>query len=393
MIPMTQYLLVGAILLLLSILASKASSRIGIPSLVLFIVIGMLAGSDGIGGIQFNNLAIVQSVGVIALIFILFSAGLDTQAVLARPVLSQGLGLATFGVMITAFLVALFAYFIIPLPFIHSLLLGAIVSSTDASAVFSILRSQKVTMNRQLKTLIEFESGSNDPMAIFLTLACIKFILTRNLSAFDMVLMFVSQLVVGLFVGFAMGRLIPFIFNKLKLEYSGLYPVLNVALLLLTYGIASSLDGSGFLAIYLTGLMMAKAEFTHKTNLYRFHDGFVWLMQIVMFLILGLQIFPSHLPSIITMGILVSAFLMIIARPVAVFSILSLSSLSFREKSMVAWTGLRGAVPIILATFPLVAQIPHANTIFNIVFFIVLTSVLIQGTLLTKVASWLKVNQ
>ena len=208
-----------------------------------------------------------------------------------------------------------------------------------------------------------------------------------------MVLMFVSQLVVGLFVGFAMGRLIPFIFNKLKLEYSGLYPVLNVALLLLTYGIASSLDGSGFLAIYLTGLMMAKAEFTHKTNLYRFHDGFVWLMQIVMFLILGLQIFPSHLPSIITMGILVSAFLMIIARPVAVFSILSLSSLSFREKSMVAWTGLRGAVPIILATFPLVAQIPHANTIFNIVFFIVLTSVLIQGTLLTKVASWLKVNQ
>jgi potassium/hydrogen antiporter len=392
MIPMTSLFLVVAILLLLSVLASKASSRIGIPSLVLFIMIGMLAGSDGIGGIKFNNPAIVQTLGVIALIFILFSAGFDTHSAFARPVLWQGLGLATFGVIITAFLIAIFAYYVIPMPFIHSLLLGAIVSSTDASAVFSILRSKQVTMNSHLKILTEFESGSNDPMSIFLTLACIKFILTQNISVFDLLLMFFSQLIVGLLVGFSMGKLIPYIFNKLKLEYGGLYPVLNVALLLLTYGVSSSLDGSGFLAIYLTGLMMAKAEFHQKNNLYRFHDGFVWLMQIIMFLILGLQILPSQLPSVLSIGILVAAFLIIIARPVAVFSVLSFSALSFREKTMVAWTGLRGAVPIILATFPLIAQIPQANIIFNIVFFIVLTSVLIQGTLLTRVARFLKVN-
>ncbi len=393
MIPMNQYFLVVAILLLLSVLASKVSSRMGIPSLVVFIVIGMLAGTEGVGGIQFDSPVIVQSLGVIALIFILFSAGFDTHSAFARPVLWQGLGLATFGVIITAFLVAIFAYYIIPMPFIHSLLLGAIVSSTDASAVFSVLRSKQVAMNPHLKTLIEFESGSNDPMSIFLTLACIELILTQNLSGFDLLLMFFLQLVVGLLVGFSMGKFIPYIFNKLKLEYSGLYPVLNVALLLLTYGISSSLDGSGFLAIYLTGLMMAKANFNHKTNLYRFHDGFAWLMQIIMFLILGLQIFPSQLPSVFLVGILVAAFLMIIARPVAVYSVLSLSVLSFREKTMVAWTGLRGAVPIILATFPLIAQIPQANIIFNIVFFIVLTSVLIQGTLLTRVARLLKVNQ
>ncbi len=393
MIPMTQYFLVGAILLLLSILASKASSRIGIPSLVLFIMIGILAGAEGIGGIQFNNPLLVQFLGVLALIFILFSAGFDTKAVLARPVLWQGIGLATFGVIITALLVAAFAYYVVPLPIAHSLLLGAIVSATDASAVFLILRSQNVSMNRHLKNLLEFESGSNDPMAIFLTLVCLKFLQTQNLSIFDMIFMFVSQLVVGLLVGFSMGKLIPFIFNKLKLEYRGLYPVLNIALLLLAYGIASSLNGSGFLAIYLTGLIMAKAEFNHKTNLYSFHDSLVWFMQIIVFLILGLQIIPSQLPAIFTIGILISAFLIVIARPAAVFSVLSLSTLTLKEKTMVSWTGLRGAVPIILATFPLIAKIPQAHIIFNIVFFIVLTSVLIQGTLLTKIATWLKVNQ
>lgn len=387
-----EYFLIGAILLLLSIIASKASSRIGIPSLLLFILIGVLAGSGGFDFVEFNNPVAMQYLCIVALIFILFSAGFDIQATISRPILWQGIGLSTFGVLITAFLVAVFAYFVVPLSFTHSMLLGAIVSSTDAAAVFTIMRSPKVLINKRLKFLLEFEAGSNDPMAIFLSLICVNYILTETLSGLDLALIFIAQLAVGLFVGYAAGKFIPFLFNKINLEFAGLYPVLNVGLILLTYGLATSLKGNGFLAVYIAGLLMGNAKFKQKEDLYKFHDGFVWLMQITMFLILGLQIFPSQIPSIFFVGICLSTFIIIIARPAAVFSILAFSPLSIREKSFVAWTGLRGAVPIILASFPVIFGVSHADVIFNIVFFVVISSVLIQGTLLPFVAKWLKVN-
>jgi potassium/hydrogen antiporter len=266
------------------------------------------------------------------------------------------------------------------------LLLGAIISSTDAAAVYSILKSRQIAINRRIKFLLEFEAGSNDPMAIFLTFICINYILSHTMSGFDLAFVFLSQLLVGLFVGYATGRFIPYLFDKINLEYPGLYPVLNVGLILLAYGVATALNGNGFLAVYITGLMMSRSEFQQKQNLYKFHDGFVWLMQIVMFLILGLQIFPSQLPAIFKAGILVSIFLIFVGRPLAVFTILSFSKLSLKEKAFVSWTGLRGAVPIILATFPVIAGVPGAEIIFDIVFFVVISSVLIQGTLLPAVA-------
>jgi len=388
-----EYFLIGAILLILSIIVSKALSRIGIPSLLIFILIGMLTGSEGLGILDFYNPVIMQFVCVIALIFVLFSAGFDVQATIANSILWPGIGLSIFGVLITALLVAVFAYFVVSLPFIHCLLLGSIISSTDASAVFSILRSSKIMMNRQLKILLEFESGSNDPMAIFLTIVCINFLSSKDFSGIELVFVFLSQLVIGLLIGYGAGKLIPSLLNKINLEYNGLYPVLNVSLILLAYALATSLNGNGFLAAYTAGLMMGKSNFKHKINLYRFHDSFVWLLQITMFLILGLQVFPTKLPDVFVMGIFVSAFIIVIARPVAVFSILSFSNLNLKEKFLVAWTGLRGAVPITLATFPIIAGISHAETIFGIVFFVVITSILIQGTLLSPIAKWLKVNK
>lgn len=392
MTSIEHILVVASVLLLLSVLASKASAKLGIPALLLFLVLGMLAGSDGPGGIYFDNAHLAQSLGVVALALILFSGGLDTEWSSVRPVLWQALSLSTVGVLITTLLVGLFARMVLGFSLLEGVLLGAIVSSTDAAAVFSVLRARSVGLKGNVRALLELESGSNDPMAVFLTTGLIGIMTHTTHSALSLVPMFIQQMALGAAFGYAIGKLIVLMINRLRLEYEGLYPVLTLSLILLTYGATASLGGSGFLAVYVAGLVMGKTNFIHKRSVTRFHDGLAWLMQIAMFLALGLLVFPSRLLPIVGLGLLVSLFLMVVARPISVFISLAFSKMKLNEKTIISWVGLRGAVPIVLATFPLLAGLPKADMVFNLVFFIVLTSILLQGTSLPIVARWLKLD-
>jgi cell volume regulation protein A len=275
---------------------------------------------------------------------------------------------------------------------LEGLLIGSIVSSTDAAAVFAVLRSRNVSLRGQLKPLLELESGSNDPMAVFLTLGLIGLLTGSTASVLDLFPQFVLQMTLGAALGYGIGTAMAWLVNRLHLEYDGLYPVLTLSLVLFAYSATASVGGNGFLAVYVAGIIMGNSEFSHKRSLMQFHDGLAWLMQIVMFLTLGLQVFPSQLVPVASAGLLLSLFLMLCARPIAVFATLSFARIGLREKLLVAWVGLRGAVPIILATFPLVAGVQQASMIFNVVFFIVLSSVLLQGTSIPLVARWLKVD-
>lgn len=393
MLTPSLILLAVGFLVLMSILASRASERLGVPALIVFLCIGMLAGTDGPGGIEFDNASAANFIGTLALAFILFSGGLSTNWRIMRPVAVPAIILSTFGVVLTAVLVGLFAWYILGFTILTSMLLGSIISSTDAAAVFSILRSRGVSLKGELRPLLELESGSNDPMAVFLTLGLTQVLTLPDFSWPDLIPLFLLNMSCGLLVGFAVGKIAVFLFNRIRLEYDGLYPVLSMSLVLLTFGAAEVLKGNGFLAVYLCGMMLNGSDFAFKRYVEKFHDGLAWLMQIFMFLALGLLVNPSRLPSIASQGMLVSLFLMLIARPIAVSIGLLGSSFSWRERTLAAWTGLRGAVPIVLATFPLLAGFEDSSTLFNIVFFIVLTSVLIQGTFLMPVARLLKVDE
>jgi cell volume regulation protein A len=389
----TDILLLSASgLLVLSVLASKISGRFGVPALLLFLAIGMLAGSDGPGGIAFDNPWIAKSLGVLALAYILFSGGLDTQWTSLRRVLWQGLSLSTLGVLLTAALVGAFAMRVLNFSLTEGLLLGAVVSSTDAAAVFSILKARNVSLQRRLQPLLEFESASNDPMAVFLTLAVIRLIAEPSTPVWVLVPWFVWQMALGALLGWALGKLLIFTLNRIRLEYEGLYPVLTLAFVPLIYAVTAVLGGSGFLAVYAAGLVLSQKDFLYKKTLSRFHDGIAWLMQIVMFLALGLLVFPSKLLQVAAPALATALFLMLIARPASVFASLLLSKLGLRDKFMLSWVGLRGAAPIILSTFVLLAGVPRAELIFNIVFFVVLTSVLFQGTSLPLAAKLLRVD-
>lgn len=388
-----DYQLLGlAVILLLSVLASKVSDRFGVPALVLFLALGMLVGSDGPGGIYFDDAVLAQFLGAAALALILFSGGLDTNWRDVRPVLRYGLALATLGVLLTALAFGVFAHYVLGLSLLEGLLLGSIVSSTDAAAVFSVLRSRNVSLKGQLKPLLELESGSNDPMAALLTVGFVQMLSQPDLSPVSLVLLFGLQMPLGALAGYVMGKGIVFLVNRLKLGYEGLYPALTLALVLVTYSLTNLIGGNGFLAVYLAGILVGNREFLHKRSLLRFHDGMAWLMQIAMFLTLGLLVFPSRLVPVIGQGLLAAAWLLFVARPLSVFLCLWPTALRRNEKIFIAWVGLRGAVPIVLATFPLLAKTPHAELMFNMVFFVVLTSVLVQGTSLPFVARWLHLD-
>ena len=392
MIALEYVLLVASVLLLIGILASKLSSALGVPALLLFLIMGMLAGSEGLGGIPFDDPVRAQWMGIIALAFILFAGGLETDWKSVSGIAWQGTSLATVGVFITALLVGWFATFALGFSWLEGLLLGSIVSSTDAAAVFAILRSQRTGLRGRTRPLLELESGSNDPMAVFLTIGIIRLMTAATVSFFDLFVMFVLQMLVGAVLGYAVGRFAIFLLNALKLETEGLYPAVTIAVVLLAYGVTSVLHGNGFLAVYLAGIVMGNGDFIQKRSLIRFHDGLAWLMQISMFLALGLLVFPSRLWPVAGVAMTVALFLMFVARPVAVFIALLFAKIRFRQKLLVSWVGLRGAVPIILATFPAVSDIPNSNMYFNLVFFIVLTSVLFQGTSIPLVARWLGLN-
>ena len=385
-------LLVGSLLLFISIIAGKTSYKFGVPTLVLFLGIGMLAGEDGIGGISFDDPQIAQLVGIISLNFILFSGGLDTDWKAVKPIMKEGFALSTLGVLLTAVGLGTFVYYITDFTIYESLLLGSIVSSTDAAAVFSILRSKNLALRTNLRPTLEMESGSNDPMAYVLTIAFLGLVINQDKGLVSMIPLFFQQMIIGTIAGFGFGKLSKIIINKINLDFEGLYPVLVIALMFITFSVTDFVGGNGFLAIYICAVFLGNQYLIHKKTILKMYDGLAWLMQIVLFLTLGLLVFPSQIVPVIGIGLLISLFLIFVARPAAVFISLIPFKMKLRRRFYISWVGLRGAVPIVFATYPLLAGIDKANMIFNIVFFISLTSILIQGTTLSVVAKWLRVS-
>lgn len=378
--PLETALLATGALLIVSAILSKASGRLGVPALLIFLGVGMFAGSDGPLGIYFNDPVLAQTIGVIALVFILFSGGLDTPWREVRPVVGPAVGLATVGVALTCGMVGLFATLMLNFSWLEGLLLGAVVSSTDAAAVFAVLRARGLRLPTRLRATVELESGSNDPMAVFITVALVGLLAAGAPPVWGrLAIDFVLQMAVGTLVGFGSGRLGAWSLNRLRLEYGGLYFVFTLALPLVTYALATLFSGNGFLAVYAAGLAMGNTRFIHRRTLLRFHDGVAWLMQISMFLTLGLLVFPSQLPDVALEGIGVALFLTLVARPFAVFATTIPVRMPWRQKLLLSWMGLRGAVPIVLATFPLVAGLEIAPRLFNLVFFAVVVSVALQA--------------
>lgn len=385
-------MLIAGALIALSVVASKLSDRIGVPALLVFLGIGMIAGSDALGLVYFDDSHLANTVGTVALAYILFSGGFDTRWTAVRPVVGRGVLLATVGVVLTAVILATVAWLALGFSFKGSLLLAAIVSSTDAAAVFSVLRSRGVSLKGRLRPLLEFESGSNDPMAVFLTLGILDLLMNPELAWSSLIARFALQMSLGAGVGLGLGWVLARALARIRLDYEGLYPVLSFSLVPLVFGSAAVLGGNGFLAVYVAGIVVGNTSILHRRSLMRFHDGLGWLMQIGMFLTLGLLVFPSRLPEVAGIGLFIAGVLIFAARPLAVYLCLLGSGFSWRERTLVGWTGLRGAVPIVLATFPLMAGYPESGRVFNVVFFVVCLSVLLQGPSLMRVARWLKVD-
>lgn len=368
------------LLLAVSVLSSRASERTGVPAVLLFLAVGMLAGSDGVLGIHFEDYGLAFRLGTIALLFILFDAGLNTPYGRVRSVLAPATVLATVGVVATALLVGLGAR-MLGLSWDLALLLGAIVSSTDSAATFSVLRGSAVSLQPRVAATLELESGVNDPMAVLLTLALTAAVTTGGAEVSWPALAGSAglQLLVGAVVGWVAGRAGAFVLARVRLSVTGLYPALTMALALLTFGLATLVQGSGFLAAYIAALVVGNADLPYRASLARVHDALAWLSQIGMFLVLGLLVYPSRLVEVAPLGLGVALVLLLVARPVAVALSLAPFRVPAREKAFVAWAGLRGAVPIILATFPVLSGVPGAERLFDLAFFVVVVSALVTG--------------
>jgi cell volume regulation protein A len=370
---------VGALLLVVSIVASDISSRLGAPLLLVFIALGMLAGEDGPGGIRFDDYEIAYAIGTLALAVIIFDGGMRTRRETFRVTLRPAFSLATLGVLVTAALTGVFAAWLLGLHWLQGMLIGAIVGSTDAAAVFALLRNAGATLQDRVASTLEVESASNDPMAIFLTVAVLELLLAGK-SQFQagIVVAFVQQFGIGALLGLAGGRMLVWLINRLRLQ-SALYPLLAAAGGLFVFAAAQQLGGSGYLAIFLAGVVLGNAQLQAGQNVLRVHDGLAWLSQIVMFVILGLLVTPSEFVEIALPALGVAAFLMLVARPAAVFASLLPFGFPWREQVFISWVGLRGAVPVVLALFPLMYGVDNARLYFNVAFFIVLVSLVLQG--------------
>ena len=377
-------ILLLAALLLIGVLSTKFSNRFGMPALVLFIAAGMILSHF----IYFNNASFAQIAGIFALIVILFEGGMQTRLKDIRPVILPALSLSTVGVLCTTGIVGLFAKLILDVPWAESLLFGAIVGSTDAAAVFSVLGGKNI--DTRITSTLEAESGSNDPMAVFLTVSLMEWILQPDMNLWSLLFSFIWEMGIGLLLGWVLAKLAVYLINKINLESSGLYPVMAIGFAVLTYGLAAQIHGSGLLAVYVLGLVMGNSDLMYHRTISNFNHSFAWLMQITMFILLGLLVFPQELVNIAWQGLILSFILMVVARPIGVYLSLLFAKFSFREKTLISWAGLRGAVPIVLATYPLIAGLPQGRLFFNVVFFVVLTSAVIQGTTISPLASRLR---
>ncbi len=386
-------LLLAGSLLLLGIASSKFSARLGVPVLVLFLSVGMLAGSEGLGWIPFEDYGLANSIGSVALALILFDGGLRTSVASVQKVWKPALALSTIGVLLTSLITGLAAAWVLQLPLPQGLLVGSIVGSTDAAAVFAVLRSSGLKLPERLTSTLEVESGSNDPMAIFLTLGLIGVITGSADSPRALLWLFVGQFGVGTLVGLLTGRLATWAINRINLDTPGLYPLLALAFGLVAFGLAAVLGGSGFSAVYIAGIVLGSSSIVFRRGIFSFHDATAWLGQIVLFVMLGLLSFPSRLLAVAWEGLLIALVLILVARPIAVWASVWPFRFRRRELTFLSWVGLKGAVPITLATFPLLAGVPKSGQIFNAVFFVVLLSALSQGWSLPLVARWLHIGR
>jgi len=390
------FLLIMSVLFFISIWIGKIGSKFGIPVLLLFLVVGMIFGSDGVG-INFNNTADAEIIGTIALCIILFSGGLNTKFESIKPVITQGVLLSTVGVLITALVTGFFAWWLcgemlptMGISLLVALLLSSCMSSTDSAAVFAILRSKDLNLKNNLTPTLELESGSNDPMAYILTLTFIKLINEGGeINPLRIAENILIQLVVGALCGYFLGKLAVRGMNRLKIDNEAYYPILLVTFCIFIFSFTDFINGNGYLAIYIGGLIIGNSKFINKRSSIKFFEGLAWFSQILMFLTLGLLVNPDELIPVAGVGLLIGIFMIFISRPIAVFISLlpiSLKKVTVKDRLFISWVGLRGAVPIIFAIYPLTANVPHARLIFNVVFFITILSLLIQGTLLSPIA-------
>lgn len=391
-----EVLLIASVILFLSIFAGKAGYRFGLPALLLFLGVGMLFGSDGLG-IQFSDPHVAQFIGMLALSIILFSGGMDTKLAEVKPIASQGVVLATLGVLIMTLVTGGFIYYLSllatgyeTLTLAESMLLAAVMSSTDSASVFSILRSKGVYLKQRLRPTLELESGSNDPMAYMLTLLLIAYIQMGGMNFQEAALSLTIQLVVGTLAGYLLGKLAVYVINHINIANESLYPILLLTTAFFTFSATTLCKGNGYLAVYIAGLVVGNSRIVHKKSMGTFFDGFAWLWQIVMFLTLGLLVNPHELLPVAPIGLTVGIFMILVARPLSVFlCLIPYKNFTFKGKLYISWVGLRGAVPIIFATYPMIAGIDHSGMIFNVVFFITILSLVLQGTTVTIAAKWL----
>lgn len=392
-------LLIGSVLLFFSIVASKTGYRFGVPALLLFLVIGMLFGSDGLG-LEFHNAKEAQFIGMIALSVILFSGGMDTKFSEIKPILVPGIILSTAGVFLTALFTGIFIWLLfnmgitnIYLPFLTCLLLAATMSSTDSASVFAILRSQKMNLKYNLRPMLELESGSNDPMAYMMTIVLIQIIDSSGMGWGSIILSFIVQFSVGAGAGYLLGKAAIFMLKKLNIDNQSLYPILLLAFTLFTFSFTDRIHGNGYLAVYIAGMIVGNNKFPFQKETATIMDGLSWLCQIIMFLSLGLLVNPHELLDISFVALLIGIFMIIVGRPLSVIlCLLPFKKITKSSKMFISWVGLRGAVPIIFATYPVVANVEGANIIFNIVFFITILSLVIQGTTIPFVARKLNLD-
>ncbi|CCM10357.1 Cell volume regulation protein A homolog [Cardinium endosymbiont cEper1 of Encarsia pergandiella] len=394
-------LIAGSFLLFLSIVITKLSTRLGIPALIIFLLVGMAAGHEKLGNIDFHNPIAAQLLGAVTLSLILFTGGIETEYKHIRPILWNGILLATVGILITTFSVGLFIWALtnfwggnIQFTLLEGLLMGSIVASTDAAAVFAIIRAKNMHLKANLSPMLELESGSNDTMAWFLMFLFKTLLLNKQaIGPMQAIGIFIQEMVVGGLAGLLVGKIMLILLDNLRLSNRSLYPGLMLAVVIFTYSATHFLHGNAFLAVYLVGLILGNKDFPHKKSIIQFCQGISWLMQIIMFIMLGLLVYPHKLLPIAGIGLLLSIFLMFVARPLSVFVSLFFSkTLNVSHKIFISWVGLRGAVPIVFATYPLLDNIHQADIIYHIVFFIVLTSILFQGTTLSPLAKWLQLE-
>ena len=381
---MINLMIICALVLLMCITSTKILYKFGVPILLIFMVLGMLFGSDGLVGIYFNDYQLASKVSTIALIFIMFYGGFGTNWGMAKPVAVQSVFMSTLGVVFTAILTGLFCFFVFKTTLLEGLLIGSIVGSTDAASVFAILRSQRLNLKGSIASMLELESGSNDPCAYMLTVIILGLMADGGYG--NIIPMILKQVIVGVIVSVVLAKLSIYLLRHAKFEIEGFYPIFVTAIAVLAYSLSEYFSGNGYLSVYITGIIIGNSKIPHKKSIFQFFDGISWIMQIMLFFLLGLLAFPSKIPSVMIKGISISIFMIFVARPVAIFSILYWFKTPIKEEVFISWVGIRGAASLVFAIFAETYGVSINNDIFHIIFFIALFSVAVQGTVIPILA-------